>query len=222
MRYWEQSDNASKQRKRVHVAFLPSGESGMRAAVGPHRDVLLQLFRTRQVPSQEVMKFLNSLAPQNLAAAGTTRFRERNVVFAPVSFMMCHIPEIYADLDVLLALATTQCENIFNERGCQAVLKMAADSCSNSLMVRVVFAGVEVLNLVGINLSMNEGNEVALWWCSWTALFVCSLDVCIYLLQIVGYVSKGLIKQAIADWFHGASLFFNLCYDAGAVLFRRR
>lgn len=216
IRYWDEKAGR-KIRTLLNVAFMEPGRT-MLVRSGPHADVLRELFVGKEVPSDRILKFLEDVAPQHREHAKG----HSETIFGPVHFLMCHIPAVHEHLDVLLALANTSNDSVFKEPGCQAILHHAAHKVRHSSKIQVVIAGIEVLNLVSINVVLNLriGGDLWLKQTTMLALLVSAMDVFLYFQQALGYWWQGLLPRFRSQWFNGVVLaatggMISWLYDTG-------
>eukprot|EP00928_Gymnodinium_smaydae_P039136 TRINITY_DN26803_c0_g4_i1.p1 TRINITY_DN26803_c0_g4~~TRINITY_DN26803_c0_g4_i1.p1 ORF type:complete len:966 (+),score=81.75 TRINITY_DN26803_c0_g4_i1:48-2945(+) len=197
--FWQSSRSNKLRRVLLRASFVDFSR-GMNIAQGPHRDEVLRLFNTKQLLSNDIDKFVATVAPKKLEG--------KRCMFVPVSFMMCHVANVHKNLQVLVALANCEQKDIFNEPGVQAILNFAWETERNSAKCSMGMHFAEVINLVLINFILNENERlpsselavVLLGVANALALFVLLVVIFYKMMEIVGHMSQGLRTGSVRFW----------------------
>merc|ERR1719162_1615523 len=119
----------------------------MNVARGPHSDRIEMLFNEKRVLEYKFGSFMDSIGPA-LPEVGRT-------LFAPVDTYVCLLPLMHDDLDILRAIADSPRDDIFNVRGCHAIVHLKWLQERFAAKCRMAAAFIEVMNLVLINVLLN-------------------------------------------------------------------
>jgi len=186
LRYWEQREDLPQSVMRVtkRAAFLPSDER-MEFALGPTAKALLKRYNQKQTLPTDFQKFMRCLGP--MAPMSTSD------IFMPVHFYTCRVPHLQGDLQLMMAIADCENEEIFDTAGCRALVNLKWRTLKIHARFKLLLTAAEVANLVWLNvIQAEEGFDDALDVANGLALAVVFLATLEEICSAVGYISQGL------------------------------
>eukprot|EP00931_Biecheleriopsis_adriatica_P023768 TRINITY_DN14940_c0_g1_i6.p1 TRINITY_DN14940_c0_g1~~TRINITY_DN14940_c0_g1_i6.p1 ORF type:complete len:909 (+),score=105.95 TRINITY_DN14940_c0_g1_i6:254-2728(+) len=158
---WTRHDEGELIRVIHHSAFVRN-DDGMVVMSGPHYETLKELFDNKKVPPDQIQHFLDDLLPskptptKNGSCGGGN---SQQKVFAKITCTMCHVPGLHEDLQVLRAIVQSPSMQLFESRGCRAIIQYMWMGERRGSVVYTALTFVEVLSLFLINLVLNSREE---------------------------------------------------------------
>lgn len=177
-------------------------KTGMGIALGPDKAHIQDYFMAKAVLPEALLSFKDRL----------TRITNRQPkdLYMPVTFYVCHLPFIHEDLEVILAIADCEDQEVFSVPACRAIVSLKWAQERMGAQFRMIMAFVEVMNLVLINILLNgdsegfpladEQRERLLFVASLLAFAVWVAVSLLETAQAIGYFSHGLVRRYISNF----------------------
>mmetsp|Transcript_17691 Transcript_17691/g.41528 ORF Transcript_17691/g.41528 Transcript_17691/m.41528 type:complete len:865 (+) Transcript_17691:110-2704(+) len=190
--FWDARGKRKKRRAKRLAGFI-SSTTRMNVSQGPCSETITSLFNEKRAAPDAVLDFVERLTPQMAP--------KRRSMFVPVDIFTCPVPMVHKDLNVLRALADCPQDEVFERRGCQAIVNLKWQSEERIAHWGRSVMFVEVLNLQFISFFLNSNRDKtlhlkrALLGANMLAACLCLLMTVLEIATAVGYLSCGLGRR---------------------------